>query len=69
MIKDERESKIPWREKTPDYSHNGTDYEIHPIDETTLDDPDFVEEYSAPSTSRRTSGAVKLNKGLDKNPE
>lgn len=72
MIKHQRESKntlTEEEEETPIYSHNETDYEIHPTDESTLDDSDLLEEYSAPSTPRQTSGALKLNKGLNKNED
>ncbi|CAH1987903.1 unnamed protein product [Acanthoscelides obtectus] len=68
VIKHERESKntLTEEEETPAYSE--TDYEIQPTDESTLDDSDLLDEYSTPSTSRRTSDAMKLNKGLNKNP-
>ncbi|CAH1960684.1 unnamed protein product [Acanthoscelides obtectus] len=68
VIKHERESKntLTEEEETPAYSE--TDYETQPTDESTLDDSDLLDEYSTPSTSRRTSDAMKLNKGLNKNP-
>ncbi|CAH1953388.1 unnamed protein product [Acanthoscelides obtectus] len=68
VIKHERESKntLTEEEETPAYSE--TDYETQPTDESTLDDSDLLDEYSTPSTSRRISDAMKLNKGLNKNP-